>query len=285
MRDFFTHEKISDSLYVIHEKYCEQQGFTLGLVVGSEKALLIDSGLGAVDGLRAYVETLTDKPIICVPTHCHPDHAGGAALFDQVYMSPLDHGNLHWALSPERRLGDLVDFSNNDPEVIKYASEHVVDTTDFSYIDLSDGMEFDLGGIVMSVLALPGHTPGSMAILNANEHYIFTGDAVSPSIMLTSYDASCVIDCHKALDRMLQQIECWSDPTIWAAHSEQPVSVQLAIDLRNACADIIRKQVSGDERTHSKFAELNDPDIVLYKHTHGQASITYNYAILEQLNG
>lgn len=56
------------------------------LLEGSEKALLIDTGYGA-GNLRAFVEKLTDKPIIVVNTHYHPDHAAGNGEFEEVYMS------------------------------------------------------------------------------------------------------------------------------------------------------------------------------------------------------
>ena len=46
------------------------------LLEGKEKAMLIDTGWGA-GNLRACVEKLTDKPLIVVNTHFHPDHSAG----------------------------------------------------------------------------------------------------------------------------------------------------------------------------------------------------------------
>ena len=45
------------------------------LLVGEEKALLIDTGTGVFD-LPLLLKTLTDKPVQVVLTHGHPDHAG-----------------------------------------------------------------------------------------------------------------------------------------------------------------------------------------------------------------
>lgn len=46
------------------------------LLEGKEKALLLDTGYG-IGHLRAFVETLTDKPVIVANTHFHPDHSAG----------------------------------------------------------------------------------------------------------------------------------------------------------------------------------------------------------------
>lgn len=192
MRDFFSATKISERLYTIRESYCDQDGFTLGLVIGDREAAVIDSGLGAVDGLRRFVETLTDKPLICLVTHGHPDHAGGAILFDKSYMSRLDDPELAWGLTRERRLGDLKDFSRNDAAVEAYAAGHCVDCTGYTYEELTDGQIFDLGGVKLEALAMPGHTKGSYIFVNHEEEYIFTGDAVSETLMVTSYERSAM---------------------------------------------------------------------------------------------
>ena len=46
------------------------------LVTGSERAALIDTGLGMSGDLNKVVRSLTNKPVICLLTHCDPDHAG-----------------------------------------------------------------------------------------------------------------------------------------------------------------------------------------------------------------
>ena len=56
------------------------------LLEGKEKALLLDTGYGA-GNLRAFVEKLTDKPVIVANTHYHPDHAAGNGEFEEAYMS------------------------------------------------------------------------------------------------------------------------------------------------------------------------------------------------------
>ena len=67
------------------------------LVVGEEKAALIDTGMG-FPGLRQLVERLTDKPVMVLNTHGHLDHIGGNDEFDCIYLHPdnltvyVEHG-------------------------------------------------------------------------------------------------------------------------------------------------------------------------------------------------
>ena len=59
------------------------------LVIGEEKAALIDTGMG-FPGLRQLVERLTDKPVIVLNTHGHLNHIGGNDEFDCIYLHPDD---------------------------------------------------------------------------------------------------------------------------------------------------------------------------------------------------
>ena len=279
MRTFFTSKKVSDSLYIIWESYCDTQSLTLGLAVGSERAVLIDCGLGAVDGLRKYAESLTDKPVFCIATHGHPDHAGAAGLFEFIYMNEKDIPEIRWGLTRERRLSDLQDFSNHNEEVQRYAETHCVDNTEVHFKSIQTGDIFDLGGVQLEILEIPGHTKGSVAVINREEKYIFSGDAVSRTLMVTGYERSCMEESYAALKRLVDIGETMlPNLTLYAAHYPQPVPLQMAADLRDACHEVLLGERDADERTHFKFAEMNDPDIVLYKHCSHDVEVTYNAA-------
>ena len=71
--------------YEIDEFDCD----SVFLLVGTERALLLDTGIGLGD-LRGLVEEITDKPYDVVITHGHMDHVGGAAWFDKVYLNEKD---------------------------------------------------------------------------------------------------------------------------------------------------------------------------------------------------
>ena len=71
MRTDYPIRKIADDTYMISD-------FGIAncyLLIGEERALLIDCGLGIGD-IKGAVEKITDKPILVVATHGHVDHAG-----------------------------------------------------------------------------------------------------------------------------------------------------------------------------------------------------------------
>ncbi|MEI3580641.1 MAG: MBL fold metallo-hydrolase [Acutalibacteraceae bacterium] len=81
--DWFEVYRIQPDLYAIYEPGHFQEVISY-LITGSEKALLVDTGLG-MGNIRKVVEELTSLPVIVMNTHTHFDHIGGNALFDTVY--------------------------------------------------------------------------------------------------------------------------------------------------------------------------------------------------------
>ena len=80
MSNWFSIEKIDKITYALSE-YKHSEIPHSYLLIGNEKALLIDSGLG-VSNIREEVEKLTDLEVIVLSTHIHWDHVGGHKLFD-----------------------------------------------------------------------------------------------------------------------------------------------------------------------------------------------------------
>ena len=71
--------------------FCETRHYentTVSLLIGPEKAALIDTGCG-IGNLRQAVAELTDKPVIVINTHTHFDHLGGNRQFGEIAM--FDH--------------------------------------------------------------------------------------------------------------------------------------------------------------------------------------------------
>ena len=85
MRSDLPITKLAENVYLLNEF----DGTNCYLVVGSEKALLIDCGTGFCD-IRGAAEKLTDLPIILAATHGHGDHIGGAGQFEEIYIHRAD---------------------------------------------------------------------------------------------------------------------------------------------------------------------------------------------------
>ena len=158
-------------------------GYVLSyLVLGKERALLVDTGFGISD-LKAYVRTLTGLPLMTVNTHVHPDHSGGNAQFGTVYVGEheterADDGVLFYKIPGQRDACDAVKRCGS------YRFEH-----------LHDGERIDLGGRVLRVAEIPGHTKGSVAFFDENTRLLLAGDAILKRVF---YGAGVPLSTYRA---------------------------------------------------------------------------------------
>ena len=75
MDNWFTIDRVDDNTYIISE-YRHWEETHCYLLNGSERSLLIDTGLG-ISNIYDEVMKFTYKPITAVATHIHWDHIGG----------------------------------------------------------------------------------------------------------------------------------------------------------------------------------------------------------------
>ena len=147
---------INRQTWRISEVY--DNGFSVDayLVAGERRALLVDSLAGAT-GLYDLARGLADLPLDVVLTHGHGDHAGAslpefAAAGCDIYM---DHREI--PLFKKWRPGKFLDIPFKEPK---------------------DGQVFDLGGRKLEIISVPGHTPGSLLVLDREAQIVFTGDTI-----------------------------------------------------------------------------------------------------------
>lgn len=126
------------------------------LVEGRERALLIDTGMGG-DNIMEVIGGLTRLPVALAVTHCHGDHMYHADRFDKFYLSPKEEAIFQNSMET-MMAGRDIRFDNVLP--------------------ITQGDEIDLGGVVIEVQELCGHTPGSVIFLDRTHNMCFTGDAV-----------------------------------------------------------------------------------------------------------
>ena len=159
------------------------------LVVGRDRAALIDSGLGVGD-LRAEVGALTSLPCMVLNTHAHWDHVGGNAQFDETAIHELEApsevqepnmGAIRKVMqSPRARAALPPSF---DPAAYRI---RVKPPTRI----LHDGDRIDLGEHSLEVLHIPGHSPGHVAYLDAANGLLFTGDTACLSPVYACFPGS-----------------------------------------------------------------------------------------------
>jgi glyoxylase-like metal-dependent hydrolase (beta-lactamase superfamily II) len=130
------------------------------LIRGTQRYALIDSGMGR-GALRTYISQFTGGlPVVVIFTHSHGDHIGQADQFitDSVeYIGAGDRDAVTDFLK-RREIGEAL------------ISEHLT--------SVSDGQKIDLGDHALEIITVPGHTPGSIVILDPATGNLFTGDSV-----------------------------------------------------------------------------------------------------------
>lgn len=154
--DWFEVYRIQPDLYAIYEPGHFQEVISY-LITGSEKALLVDTGLG-MGNIRKVVEELTSLPVLVMNTHTHFDHIGGNALFDTVYAP--DHPEARRRLSAGATAAELAaevtEGSNARPWPEGFDPAHYT-IAPCAFTPAPEGTVFDLGvpSIVRSITGNP----------------------------------------------------------------------------------------------------------------------------------
>jgi hydroxyacylglutathione hydrolase len=146
------------------------------LAVGSESALLIDAGLG-LGNLRAVVESLTKLPVAVVATHAHCDHVLGANWYESYFLHKDDFSFVYRILSSKIFGKALAAGQVEKSAFLKqpYRAKR---------IPIEDGHVFRLGEREITVQHVPGHTRGSIILLDKKHQIMFTGDDTNPNLLL-----------------------------------------------------------------------------------------------------
>lgn len=171
--------KITDGVYLLDEF----SGTNCYLVVGSEKALLIDCGTGFAD-LKGTVESITDLPLEVIATHGHVDHIGGAGEFKEVYIHYADTKfiNKIQFTVPMRKLFTLGHGGAKEQGVKVGDVKKGEYKTKFIPID--ESFKTDLGNKKIRIKHTPGHTVGSIAVIDETDKIVFSGDNVCDALWM-----------------------------------------------------------------------------------------------------
>lgn len=157
-------EKIAKNTYKIDESGVAN----CYLLIGDDKALLIDTGCGA-GNLKEAVSKLTHKPLIVAVTHRHPDHAGGAWQFGTYYVHKDDKKTIYGIMS-------LPLVSRRMLKIMGATIDRTLRRRRCRIVTMDDGHRFELGNRLIIVKSVPGHTKGSVIFLDEKEKLMFTGD-------------------------------------------------------------------------------------------------------------
>lgn len=167
---------LSENLYGIFTHSLDGMGDPwIYLIVGPEKALLIDTGFG-LGNLKGLVhELIGDKPYYVACTHCAYDHSYGNTAFDRVYCHEYEAPSLKARMRPD--IWDYLFDENGNGIWADFPREDLVPFKEYEVVGVPNGYTFNLGGDYdIELIHLPGHACGHAAFLNKKERYLIVGD-------------------------------------------------------------------------------------------------------------
>lgn len=167
------------------------------LLEGDDAALLIDCGAGIGNAAEA-ARALTSKPITVAVTHGHFDHDGGAMLFDAVLMHPADIAFLErtdeeGTMEARRQYAQSRGLVRNPEASLDELLALVQPDGPITRLPMEDGHVFDLGGRHIEVIHTPGHSVGSVCLLDHEQRLLYTGDMANDSLLLNFGDSCSTV--------------------------------------------------------------------------------------------
>jgi glyoxylase-like metal-dependent hydrolase (beta-lactamase superfamily II) len=222
------------------------------LLIGEEKAMLIDCGEGIGD-LKGAVRNITDKPLVVVISHGHGDHLGHIREFDEIWISPKDRDRV---VPPDiERMKDsitLIGLRNKGPlpysnyKLYPYDLEKDLCTPGPNdklpvIRDLNDGQQFDLGGRIITAYDCFGHSPGEMIFLDETNRMLFAGDALNYNLGLGAIPIETAV---KYLERM-RDMGSRYDAIYNGHHDFRPLGAPLGDDCLPNAIDICHQLLNG----------------------------------------
>lgn len=233
--EYYRHRKLDADITAIFSI----SGENMYLIEGSRRAVLIDTGVG-LGNLKEYVENLTHKDLAVILTHGHPDHAMGAAQFEEVYMNGADEAVYWKGIDPKERL-EYIRMGIPD-KTVAVTSDILNPKTELHYTHLTDGFSFDLGGLHVDAYSLPGHTQGSMVILIREKGLLILGDACTDGTFLFGEEASSVEEYYETLREVSEKLE-GKYHTVFKSHGEPETDRDMMKHVLEVCEDIFSGNV------------------------------------------
>jgi glyoxylase-like metal-dependent hydrolase (beta-lactamase superfamily II) len=221
--DWYTVARLDAQTFAIAEPRYEQHNVNY-LIVGDRRAVLFDTGPGVRD-IRPVVASLTDRPVTAAFSHLHYDHIGDQLAFDSI--ASLDHPAVR------ARVGDdglftptLLQFGGTGRPTFRIGEWWTPDAV------------IDLGGRSLRVLSVPGHTPESLALYDAERGQLFTGDYLYRGDLFAFVPGSDVGAYLETAHRLLALTG--GDVAIYGAHVATPdlAPRQSRAELEHLAADL-----------------------------------------------
>ena len=201
--DWYAVTKLDDHSFAIAEPRYDQHNVNY-LIVGDTRAVLFDTGPGVRD-IRPVVAALTDRPVTAAFSHLHFDHIAGQPMFASI--ASLDDPTIRSRVASDGRF---------TPSLLQHGAtgRPTFRITEWWAPDA----RIDLGGRTLRVLSVPGHTPESLALYDADRGQLFSGDYLYPGDLFAFGPGSDLAAYRDTARRLLDLSAGRPDVAIYGAH-------------------------------------------------------------------
>lgn len=227
MAEWFTVGRIDNQTYVISEPRHWEQPHCY-LLEGSERSLLIDTGLGICD-ISVPVSELTGKHVTAALTHAHWDHIGGLWHYADFCAHAAE---LSWLTGgfplPAAAVREMLARGCVLPEGFDAAKYELFQDAPARLLE--DGDVIDLGGRRIEAVHTPGHSPGHLCYYERERGYLFTGDLVYEGTLYASYPSTDPAAYLASLER----VAALPAGRVFPGHYSLDIRPGLIVEIRDA---------------------------------------------------
>eukprot|EP00439_Symbiodinium_sp_Y106_P089973 s1_g2509.t1 len=223
--DYYTIDRIDERTHVIGEPRASGPVFNY-LLEGRDRAILFDLGYPSAD-ILPVVKSITDKPVLAIPSHLHFDHVGNLDRFDNIAL--LD--------TPDRRAQTEENvFTPSHYQYLGSTEGHEIPNWKVTRW-LSEGEVIDLGDRQLKVIFTPGHTDECISLWDETNKQLFTGDYIYEGPLFAFLPNSSLASYIDVAEKLLMTMPM--DTQLFTAHrtvmTGTPVlGMQDIVDLRNS---------------------------------------------------
>lgn len=229
---WFTVRKIDNKTYAISELGHWEKVHSF-LLLGDEKAALVDTGLG-IDNMKRITDQLTNLPIDVITTHVHSDHIGSHGKYERLFVHEAERD---WLVNGIAGLS-LEQIRANTARDISIPAPPSFNPDTYKPFQgeptglLKDGDIIELGNRKLIVYHTPGHSPGHIVIFDKDAGYLFTGDLLYDETPIYAfYPTTNPIDLVNSLEKItrIPQIN-----RIYGSHNTLGLAPEILVEVKHA---------------------------------------------------
>ncbi|HEX2945517.1 MAG TPA: MBL fold metallo-hydrolase [Clostridia bacterium] len=200
--------KIGEGFYSIEQDFVRSF-----LIEGDREALLVDTGIGG-GNLKQCVEEITKLPVTVIFTHADGDHIGDAGQFERRFMHPSEFDY----------------YRNKNKNSVPMEP-------------IWEGDIIDLGSYRFEVILIPGHTPGSIALLEREKRFLIGGDSIQTGSIYMFGDGRNFHAYRASMKKLQGRIGDFD--TVYASHSALSVKADMIYTLYETAGRIMNNEIAG----------------------------------------